>query len=140
MRRGNIDYIGAVVFALAIAPFLIGLTNKTGAEWTAPQVGGLMLAGLAFGALFLFIESRVPEPIVPLNLFRIRTFTISVSAMFLARSVLHGDHLPAPLVPDGRGRQRPDLGPEHPAAARRPHLQRHRLRSDRGPRRPGTRR
>ncbi len=80
----NIDYIGAVVFALAIAPFLIGLTNKTGAEWTDPQVGGLMLAGLAFGLLFLFIESRVPEPIVPLNLFRIRTFTISVSAMFLA--------------------------------------------------------
>src|SRR6185295_1068096 len=77
----NIDYIGAVVFALAIAPFLIGLTNKTGAEWTDPQVGGLMLAGLAFGLLFLFIESRVPEPIVPLNLFRIRTFTISVSAM-----------------------------------------------------------
>ena len=34
--------------------------------------------------LFIFIESRVPEPIVPLSLFRIRTFTISVTAMFLA--------------------------------------------------------
>jgi EmrB/QacA subfamily drug resistance transporter len=80
----NIDYVGAAVFALAIAPFLIGLTNKQTGQWTDPAVGGLILAGLAFGVLFVWIESRVPEPIVPLSLFRIRTFTISVEAMFLA--------------------------------------------------------
>ena len=80
----NIDYVGAAVFALAIAPFLIGLTNKQTGQWSDPAVGGLMLVGLAFGALFVLIESRVPEPIVPLSLFRIRTFTISVAAMFLA--------------------------------------------------------
>jgi EmrB/QacA subfamily drug resistance transporter len=80
----NIDYVGAGVFALAIAPFLIGLTNKQTGQWTDPAVGGLMLLGLAFGVLFLWIESRVPEPIVPLSLFRIRTFSISVAAMFLA--------------------------------------------------------
>jgi MFS family permease len=80
----NIDYVGAAVFALAIAPFLIGLTNKQTGQWSDLAVGGLMLVGLAFGALFVLIESRVPEPIVPLSLFRIRTFTISVAAMFLA--------------------------------------------------------
>ena len=32
----------------------------------------------------MFVESRAVEPIVPLGLFRIRTFTISVAAMFLA--------------------------------------------------------
>lgn len=80
----HIDYVGAVVFALAIAPFLIGLTNKQTGQWSDPAVGGLILLGLAFAALFVWIESRVPEPIVPLNLFRIRTFTISVVAMFLA--------------------------------------------------------
>jgi MFS family permease len=60
------------------------LTNKQTGEWTDPAVGGLMLAGLAFGALFIWIESRAPEPIVPLGLFRMRAFTISVSGMFLA--------------------------------------------------------
>jgi EmrB/QacA subfamily drug resistance transporter len=90
----HIDYLGAAVFALAIAPFLVGLTNKGGThlvngakvanEWSDPVVGGLILVGLAFGALFVWIESRAPEPIVPLSLFRIRTFTISVVAMFLA--------------------------------------------------------
>ncbi len=81
----NIDYAGAGVFALAIAPFLIGLTNKTPThDWTDPSVGGLILIGILFGLLFVWIESRVAEPIVPLGLFRIRAFTVSVVAMFLA--------------------------------------------------------
>jgi EmrB/QacA subfamily drug resistance transporter len=80
----NIDYLGAAVFTLAIAPFLIGLTNKQTGQWTDPAVGGLMLLGLAFGALFVWIESRAADPIVPLALFRMRAFTISVTAMFLA--------------------------------------------------------
>jgi EmrB/QacA subfamily drug resistance transporter len=82
----NIDYVGAAVFAAAIAPFLIGLTNKSGPpvrDWTDPLVGGLMLVGLALAVLFIWIESRVQEPIVPLGLFRIRAVSISVLATFL---------------------------------------------------------
>ena len=82
----NIDYIGAAVFAAAIAPFLIGLTNKSGPpvrDWTDPLVGGLIALGLALGVLFIWIESRVKEPIVPLGLFRIRAVAISVLATFL---------------------------------------------------------
>ena len=80
----NIDYVGAAVFTLAIAPFLIGLTNKQSGQWSDPAVGGLIALGLVMGALFLLVESRVPEPIVPLGLFRLRTFTIAVASMFLA--------------------------------------------------------
>ena len=80
----NIDYVGALIFAIAIGAFLIGLTNKQTGEWTDPAVGGLILLGLAFGAVFLWFEARVPDPIVPLALFRIRTFSISVASMFLA--------------------------------------------------------
>jgi EmrB/QacA subfamily drug resistance transporter len=80
----NIDYLGAAVFTLAIVPFLIGLTNKQTGQWTDPAVGGLIVLGIVFGLVFLWVESRAKEPIVPLNLFRIRTFSISVAAMFLA--------------------------------------------------------
>ena len=80
----NIDYLGAAVFAAAIVPFLIGLTNKQTGQWTDPAVGGLIILGLVFGAIFLFVESRAKEPIVPLDLFRLRTFSISVASMFLA--------------------------------------------------------
>jgi EmrB/QacA subfamily drug resistance transporter len=81
----NIDYVGAALFTAAIGPFLVGLSNKgaPNAAWTDPWVGGLIVVGLVFGAMFLWWESRVEEPIVVLPLFRIRTFTISVLAMFL---------------------------------------------------------
>ena len=80
----NIDYLGAAVFAAAIVPFLIGLTNKQTGQWSDPAVGGLILLGLVFAVAFVFVELRAKEPIVPLDLFRNRTFTISVASMFLA--------------------------------------------------------
>ena len=82
----NIDYVGAAVFAAAIGPFLIGLTNKSGPpvrDWTDPLVGGLMALGLGLAVLFVVIESRVKEPIIPIGLFRNRSFTVSVAATFL---------------------------------------------------------
>ena len=79
----NIDYLGATVFTAAIVPILVGLTNKQTSEWTDPTVGGLILLGLALAAVFMWVESRAKEPIVPPDLFRNRTFAVSVAAMFL---------------------------------------------------------
>src|SRR5690349_12579745 len=79
-----IDYVGAALFTAALVPILIGLTNKQSADWTDPTVGGLILVGLVIGLVFLVAESRSREPIVPLELFRIRSFSISVAAFFLA--------------------------------------------------------
>ena len=78
-----IDYLGAGVFTVAISLFLVGLTNKQTGEWTDPWVGGLIAAGVALFLVFLFIESRSSEPIVPLDLWRNRTYAASVVATFL---------------------------------------------------------
>ena len=80
----RIDYLGAALLVAALVPFLIGFTNKQFGEWTDPDVGGLIAIGLLFAAAFVFAESRAHEPIVPLKLFRMRTFTASVIAFFLA--------------------------------------------------------
>ena len=80
----NIDYVGAGLFAAAIGPILLGLSNKRTLEWTDPMVGGLILLGLVIVGVFLWWESRAADPIVRLELFRIRTVTISVLSMFLA--------------------------------------------------------
>jgi len=82
--RPRIDYLGAVLLAAALVPILVGLTNKQTAEWTDVSVGGLIAAGIVFLVAFIFVESRASEPIVPLSLFRIRSFSVSVTATFLA--------------------------------------------------------
>jgi EmrB/QacA subfamily drug resistance transporter len=83
-QRPTIDYLGASVLAAALVPLLIGLTNKQSGNWSDPAVGGLIILGLAIAAFFVFVESRASEPLVPLSLFRNRSFTISVIAMFAA--------------------------------------------------------
>jgi EmrB/QacA subfamily drug resistance transporter len=79
----SIDYLGAAVFAAALVPFLLGLTNKQTGEWTDPLVGGLIVMGLALGVVFVWVESRAKEPILPLELFRNRTVAGSIVATFL---------------------------------------------------------
>jgi EmrB/QacA subfamily drug resistance transporter len=80
----RVDYVGVAVFTFALVPILIGLTNAQFHDWTDPFVGGLILLGLLIGVVFLFVERRAAEPIVPLDLFRIRTYWISILATFLA--------------------------------------------------------
>jgi EmrB/QacA subfamily drug resistance transporter len=80
----KVDYVGVSVFTLALVPILIGLTNAQFHDWTDPFVGGLIVLGLLIGIVFLFVERRAKEPIVPLDLFRNRTYSISIFATFLA--------------------------------------------------------
>jgi EmrB/QacA subfamily drug resistance transporter len=79
----NLDYLGAAVFTVAISTLLIGLTNKQTADWATPEVGGLIGIGLLLGAVFVFIESRAKEPIIPLDMFRNRIYTSAIVSTFL---------------------------------------------------------
>jgi EmrB/QacA subfamily drug resistance transporter len=86
----NFDIAGALVFTAAIGLLLVGLTNEETGSWTDPSVGGFIAAGLLLGALFVFIESRAKEPIVPLDLWKNRTYTSSMIATFLVSFGFYG--------------------------------------------------
>jgi EmrB/QacA subfamily drug resistance transporter len=86
----DLDYLGIVFFTAGVVPFMLGLTNKgnvssTGqlASWSDPNVGGLIAIGLVILAVFLFIETRAKEPILPLDLFRSRDYSVSMAAVFV---------------------------------------------------------
>jgi EmrB/QacA subfamily drug resistance transporter len=94
----NFDILGGVLFTIATSALLIGLTYKgltntaTHAlyEWTDWQVGGLIIAGLIGYVLFILAEARAKEPIIPLNLFRIRTYAASMVSTFFAAFAFFG--------------------------------------------------
>jgi EmrB/QacA subfamily drug resistance transporter len=79
----NLDFLGAGVFTVAITALLIGLTNKQSGDWTEPAVGGLLLISAVLGALFVLVETRAKEPIIPMGMFRNRTYSASILATFL---------------------------------------------------------
>ena len=86
----NFDILGGAIFTVAISFLLVGLTNKQFGEWTDPTVGGFILAGLIGTVLFILAEARAKEPIIPLDLFRNRTYTSSMISTFFASFAFFG--------------------------------------------------
>ncbi|RLT23793.1 MAG: DHA2 family efflux MFS transporter permease subunit [Chloroflexi bacterium] len=80
----KIDFLGAITFAAGIIPVLIGLTNVQSNAFGTPEVAGLISLGLVILGGFLFIEAKAAEPIIPLELFRNRTFAAAAAATFFA--------------------------------------------------------
>src|SRR5262245_36868694 len=68
----KLDYAGAAAFTVAVTFLLVGLTNAATHDWTSIEVGGYLIVAAIMGLVFLAIESRAKEPIVPLDLFRNR--------------------------------------------------------------------
>jgi MFS family permease len=97
VRRANqkIDYLGNATFALGLTLLLVGVTygllpyGGHSMGWTNPWVLSSIGAGatLLFG--FLYIETKVPDPMFPLKFFRNRSFAAGTSATFLG-SVARG--------------------------------------------------
>jgi EmrB/QacA subfamily drug resistance transporter len=89
-NTGDLDYLGAVVFAVGVFFLLLGLTNKQTSEWATFEVGGFLLIAAVLTPIFLFIESRAAEPIVPLELFKDRNYSVSILASLLATMAFFG--------------------------------------------------
>jgi len=89
-RPARIDWPGNVTFACGLILVMVGITY--GIEpyghhvmgWTNPVVLGSIALGILLLVAFCVIESRVPQPMFRLQLFRIRAFTSGVLASFLA--------------------------------------------------------
>ncbi|KJL41558.1 MDR family MFS transporter [Microbacterium trichothecenolyticum] len=80
-KKARIDYFGIVLLSTAVSLLLIWVTNAgKDYDWwsteTILMVGGALLAAV----LFVIVELRSKEPLIPLTMFRNRTFTLAVIA------------------------------------------------------------
>jgi MFS family permease len=89
-KPGRLDWWGNLTFAAGLIAVLVGITygiQPYGGHtmgWTSPLVLGLIGGGLVVLAAFCYIETRVPEPMFRLALFRIRPFTAGNLAALLS--------------------------------------------------------
>ncbi|ADN50798.1 MFS transporter [Vulcanisaeta distributa] len=88
--KAKIDWIGASLLTTSLVLLLMGLMlsmmpyGGSSLGWGNPMVWVLLGVGGALFALLFFIESRIPEPMLRVKLFRIRQFTYGVvSSLFL---------------------------------------------------------
>ena len=97
----DIDFLGAGSLAAGVVPLLIALSITRDHAWTSPEVMGLLALAAVMLASFVWIESRAEHPIVPLELFKNPTFSVSMIVGFLTAFGMFGSILFTPLVFQG---------------------------------------
>jgi EmrB/QacA subfamily drug resistance transporter len=97
--RKSIDWLGAGALVVSLVPLLIALSlgGTPDWDWGSAKVIGMFVVAVVFMAAFIFIESRTPEPIIPLDLFKNSIFTVSVGTVFVTGVGLFGAVLFIPL-------------------------------------------
>jgi uncharacterized membrane protein len=93
-----VDYVGALLLVAAFVPLLLVLSlGGHSFAWSSPQSLGLFAGAAAALVLFLLVEQRVSNPILPLRLFGNRVFTIANLAGFLISMAFLGEITFLPL-------------------------------------------
>ena len=92
-----VDYGGAILSAAATVCFVLPMTLG-GVEfaWASPQTAGLVAAGLVLTWVFVRLEGRAAEPLLPLNLFRNSVFSVSSALAFVVGGAMLG---PVTILP-----------------------------------------
>src|SRR6266540_1236475 len=87
-RTGSLDIAGAVTVTASLMLAVYAIVNGNKEGWTSGQTLGMLGGAVALLAAFLWIESHVRDPLVPLRLFRLRNLaTANVVGIFWAAAM-----------------------------------------------------
>ncbi|MDY7528852.1 MULTISPECIES: MDR family MFS transporter [unclassified Cryobacterium] len=89
--KPRIDYAGMIVLALAATSLVLFTTwGGNTYDWDSPVIIGLIVATVVLAGLFVFIENRAAEPVIPLKLFKNRNFNLTTSAGLITGVAMFG--------------------------------------------------
>jgi EmrB/QacA subfamily drug resistance transporter len=94
---GKIDWIGGILVVVSIGALMLALTFGPRDGWTDPSVLELAALAIVTGAIFLWHEGRVADPILPLSMFKIPAFSTSMLASFVISMAFMGTIIFLPL-------------------------------------------
>lgn len=101
--KPKIDYAGATVLMIAVSLLMLA-TVEGGASLAAFLSTGnvlLLVSAIILLGLFVWIEKRAADPIIPFSLFRNRTISVAVVTGFLAGVAMFGALSFIPLFAQG---------------------------------------
>jgi hypothetical protein len=97
-----VDYSGVAALVLAVVPMLLAFVWAGDQyAWGSPQIVGLLGFSALMIAVFVWLESRAADPILPLGLFRNRIFVVSTVVVFLTGMGMFGSITYLPLFVQG---------------------------------------
>ncbi|MEP7074239.1 MAG: MDR family MFS transporter [Acidobacteriota bacterium] len=101
--KPTIDYLGAALLMLAISLLILALVEGGGSVATLLSFENLSLfvGGLLLLAIFVWVELRAADPVIPFQLFKNKTISVSVGAGFLGGVAMFGVISFIPLFAQG---------------------------------------
>ena len=97
-REARLDVRGAAILGAGVVAVLFALSRGGSAGWNRPEVPAGIALGLALIAVFVAVERRADEPIMPLEFFARRNFTASVFTQFAGNFAYMGSFIVSPLL------------------------------------------
>ena len=102
--RERLDLPALVLASAGIGVFIWGLVQGPQSGWGSPRTVVSLAAGALLVTAFFAWETRAPKPMIPLSLFRSRTFTAAVTTTFLNSSaIFSAAYLTSEFFQLGRG-------------------------------------
>ena len=101
-RKAVIDVWGIVTMSVGVTATLLALSwGGITYPWGSPVIIGLLVGGVLLLIAFVLIELRVPEPVVPLQLFKTSIFTFANLGAFGMSMVMFGSIIYVPIYAQG---------------------------------------
>ncbi|MEU1049075.1 MFS transporter [Streptomyces sp. NPDC005897] len=91
-RKVKVDWAGAFFVTAAVCLLLVWVTFADDKySWMSWQTGAMVGGAIVLTLLFLLVESKASEPIIPLRLFKNRTITLaSLASLFVGIAMFAG--------------------------------------------------
>ncbi len=83
-KKEPIDYLGAVLIASGMAFSVLGLQQASAWGWVDWKTIGCVIVGLVLLVIFFKVETRVPVPLVKVQIFKDRAFFVDNAVLFFA--------------------------------------------------------
>jgi DHA2 family methylenomycin A resistance protein-like MFS transporter len=86
----RLDLAGQLTGTASLAGLVAGFIESGHAGWLAPATIALLGGGVVAGAVFVAVEKRVGEPVLPLGILKIRNFAVATGIGGLFNFCLYG--------------------------------------------------
>lgn len=101
-EKESIDYTGSLLLTLTMVPLLLSFTwagNEY--DWVSPEIIGLFTVTIVAFFLFVLTEKRVSSPVLPLDMFKNKVFTVSNIIGFFLGAGMFGSIMYMPFFIQG---------------------------------------
>lgn len=88
--RGGFDVAGTILATAGSSLLVLGLVSGPEMGWGSLRGAGALIAGLVLLAVFVVVEKRTTDPLVPLRLFGNRSLVTAIGVILVFQSALGG--------------------------------------------------